>query len=87
MQQTIYILPCVCIADGPDGSTEKCDNHSALPPTPDRAADMAPNEGYTESVHARAGMQREAAHNLALIYQASGADDLAREVLRLHLRV
>lgn len=32
-------------------------------------------------------MQREAAYNLSLIYQASGADDLAREVLRLHLQV
>ncbi|KAK9821168.1 hypothetical protein WJX74_003771 [Apatococcus lobatus] len=32
-------------------------------------------------------MQREAAYNLSLIYQASGADDLAREVLRLHLKI
>lgn len=32
-------------------------------------------------------MQREAAYNLSLIYQASGADDLAREVLRLHLQI
>lgn len=32
-------------------------------------------------------MQREAAYNLSLIYQASGADGLAREVLRLHLQV
>ena len=32
-------------------------------------------------------MQREAAYNLSLIYQASGADDLAREVMRLHLQV
>lgn len=35
----------------------------------------------------RASMQREAAYNLSLIYQASGADDLAREVLRLHLQI
>ena len=35
----------------------------------------------------RPSMQREAAYNLSLIYQASGADDLAREVLRLHLQI
>jgi general transcription factor 3C polypeptide 3 (transcription factor C subunit 4) len=32
-------------------------------------------------------LRREAAHNMALIYRASGADELAREVLRQHLSV
>ena len=32
-------------------------------------------------------LRREAAHNLALIHRASGADELARAVLRKHLTV
>eukprot|EP00884_Botryococcus_braunii_P012674 jgi/Botrbrau1/21407/Bobra.0216s0026.1 len=32
-------------------------------------------------------LRREAAHNMALIYRASGADQLAREILRQHLTV
>ena len=33
------------------------------------------------------GVRREAAHNLALIYQRSGAPNLARSVLRAHFTV
>jgi hypothetical protein len=33
------------------------------------------------------GVRREAAHNLALIYQKSGAPNLARNVLRAHFTV
>ncbi len=32
-------------------------------------------------------LRREAAHNMALIYKASGADELARRVLRQHFMV
>lgn len=32
-------------------------------------------------------LRREAAHNLALIYRQSGADPLARQLLRQHLTV
>ena len=32
-------------------------------------------------------VRREAAHNLALLYRSSGADDLARQVLREHFTV
>lgn len=32
-------------------------------------------------------LNREAAHNLALIYRGSGADELARQVLREHFTV
>ena len=33
------------------------------------------------------GIQREAAYNLSLIYQGSGAQELARKVVRRYLRV
>ena len=40
-----------------------------------------------EPVSAELDVRREAAHNLALLYRSSGADELARQVLRQHFSV
>jgi hypothetical protein len=40
-----------------------------------------------ELVSPELDVRREAAHNLALLYRSSGADDLARRVLREHFTV
>lgn len=40
-----------------------------------------------EATGAEPGVRREAAHNLALLYRSSGADELARQVLREHFAV
>lgn len=43
--------------------------------------------GRLEAADGAVGLQREAAHNLALIYKASGASALARQVLREHFTI
>jgi hypothetical protein len=44
-------------------------------------------QGGGSKAEERYGIQREAAYNLSLIYQGSGAQELARQVVRRYLRV
>ena len=72
LQNTSYAVARVCIPRSADGMTGRpCCDNSPC------SAEHGPGPG----------VRREAAHNLALIYQRSGAPNLARNVLRAHFTV
>jgi general transcription factor 3C polypeptide 3 (transcription factor C subunit 4) len=55
-------------------------------PPPDTATGLL-GKGKRGRPAASLDLTREAAHNMALIYRASGADELAKEVLRKYFTV
>ena len=58
---------------------QKCLDSKAVP-----AVAREAEEGNMPAVQ-DAGLKREAAFNLSLIYRGTGADDLARQVLQQHI--
>ncbi|KAL4427748.1 hypothetical protein ABPG75_001837 [Micractinium tetrahymenae] len=53
----------------------------------ERVLETGPPPGAASAAGAAYDLRREAAHNLALIYRRSGANPLARQLLRQHLTV
>ena len=57
----------------------------APPPDPDAGPGQGPGRPWRDG--GALCLRREAAHNLALLYRATGAPRLARQVMRQHLVV